>query len=306
MQLLHSLRLAALAAVALLAASITARAADPLLSVVPRDTEVVIGINVGQILDSDFFQRIQKVRPRILAQLSQQSTRFGIDIQKDVENIYLFGRIGQREMGGMILTGKINQEKLLATLRMNGDYKKTQVGDMPIHEWFDRASGAQKYATFMPDGPVIFWNSKETMDASLEAIGNDTKSFLSLTEAKQLPATRNSDAAWVVLSNRLNRIPIPPQYQLVSLTAIFTLGPKDLNLRLLLLPGTDEAKDQWVTMGRQMLLAMQFQEENEMAQEIGYRTDIKANEGGRTIDLRSKINLDVIMDTISMAIQNFR
>lgn len=292
----------AVAAAALLLIATGVRAADPLLSVVPRDTEIVVGINVPQILDSDFFQKIRKTRPRLLAQLNQQSQRMGVDIEKDVDNIYLFGRIGSREMGGLIVTGKIDQAKLIGVLRVYADYQTSQVSGMTIHEWFDRGVGKKKYATFMPDGPVIFWNSKEILDASLEAIRNDLKSLLSLPEAKQLPAESNHDAVWILLSNRLNRVPIPAQYQFASLMAVFTLMPKDLNIHVLIQPMSDDAKQQWLTSIRQMLLAMQFMEENEMAQELAFRSDIKGTEGGRSIDFKSKVNLDVIMETVGYMI----
>ena len=142
------------AAALALALAGTATAADNLLSYAPADTQIVIGINIRKVADTPFVQKMirEKGGEKAEAQLAVLQGIAGVDLLKDLDRAWLWGRPDDDDSIGVVVEGRINQEKLLNLLKANEDYTTSVMDGVTVHEWKDKGEKRIKYGLFLPEG----------------------------------------------------------------------------------------------------------------------------------------------------------
>lgn len=237
----------------LLAAARPAPAAEGALSLVPKDSEVVIGIHARQILDSELFTKLAASVPQLNAGVAVVQNLTGVNVLTDIDNIVLFGNIADRETGGAIIEGRINAQKLLLLLQSAPSYKAVTAADgRTAYAWYDEREKRMKFGMFLDNGGVAVWNSQAAMDASLAVLKDAASSFAASPDAKLIPGDAEKTAIWLVLVNRQNKGPAA-KYRIASILGTETLGPAELNVTLTVIPQDAADTPKWVAMGRGVL-----------------------------------------------------
>jgi hypothetical protein len=282
----------------MLAGFITRAAAD-VLSLVPKDDEVVVGINVRQVVDSALFQQFVKVRPRARDQAAFLEKVLGINILTDVDKVYLFGKIRNEESMGVVFKGRIDQRKVLATLAAYPDNTTQTVYGLPVHGWFDIRAKKKKFCTFLPDGTVIFWNCQQTMETSLAAVNDKALSLLESPDGKIVPDETNKATAWLVMINREDRLRRLRQYEVDRMTAFVTMSAKDVQGQMQMTCKEAEDAQRWVQMMQGVILMGKSQQDNRLLQEMATRTQINLKPDGKTADLTTALDVQNVVDMIT-------
>ena len=186
----------------LLLAGLPPAARGDVLSMVPKDYEFVAGANARQIADSELFKKFLKMRPGMRNQMQRLERSMGVDLTRDVDRIYVYGKSDNQDSIGIILKGRIDPQHVLQTVAgVSGVTTRTVYG-LPVHDFRDRNDGRSKCCAFLPDGTAIFWNSQAAMENSLKAVSDASQSFLGTPEADLIPDEANASALWAVSVDR--------------------------------------------------------------------------------------------------------
>jgi hypothetical protein len=188
---------AVLAVAAALAVATVATAAD-LIRFAPKESEVVARLDVPKLVASNQFEALMNSAQgeRIKAGMSIVGGLTGMDLQKDLQEIYLFARMNSKS-GIIMATGRFDQEKMLTLVRVNQSYEKKTVDGLDIHHWVD---DGQKYATFPEAGQLVITDSEPAMEAFLRTRGNPETSFVQTEAGKSIPKDLAEHTLWAVLT----------------------------------------------------------------------------------------------------------
>jgi len=177
-----------LALVAAVAAAGTVQAqgdAVGLLKYVPREAEVVVGINVRQVAGSPAFAELRArldETKRIDAAVNIIGRLTGVNVLEDLEAVVFASTLGDQAPGVAIFKGTWDTQNLVELAALNPTYAKSTVHDRDVHYWKDERSGKPNHAVFLADdvlaiseqGPVIGLVIQTAADPS-RALSNSDK-----------------------------------------------------------------------------------------------------------------------------------
>lgn len=282
MRMFKRLYLAAGLAGLMLMAAIAARAADSPLNYIPKEADVVIGVNIRAIADSELFVKLRQLHPEADAQIAMIKNMVGVDITKDLDRISVFGRMNKKEVGGVIAQGKFDQEKLLTMLKANGQYKSADVDGVTIHQWYDEKDKRVKYGAFLPGDLAVIWNNEATMKASLAAAKDPTKSLAGSPEVALIPAEAANAAAGILAINREQKGPAA-KWHISAIFGMVTITPTDISACVSITPDSAEVAPKFADILRGLVAFGQLQTDNKPLSYVAGRTKVEASEKAVTL-----------------------
>lgn len=289
----------ALALTLLLLAGSVMPARGDLLSLVPKDDELVVGINARQIADSELFQRLVKVRPRAGVLLRYLEQQIGVNVMKDVDKVYLYGKINNEDSMGIIFKGRIDSQRILAALAKYAENTSETLHGMTVHGWRDPRAGRNKFCTFLPDGTSIFWNSREAMEASLNAAGDKAAALVDSPDGNFIPGEASPATVWIAMINRENNLHTRQDFQINRMSAFLTMTAQDVQARMTMYLGSPDDAQRWVQMMQGVVLFAQMQSNNRLLNELARRTQINLKEDGKSAGLTTALDLANVLDMLA-------
>ncbi len=231
-------------AVAMLMSGIAFSAAPP-LEMIPKQADVVIGVNARQIIDSNVFQTRVASTPQVQAMIPVLENLLGTNFLKDINYITFFGRMNDKKAGGMILDGKFDPQKVVAILKTSPKYQTETIAGQTVHEWWDQKEKRMKYGTMLPNGMALVANSKEEMEAALGAAADKAQSVAGTPEASWI--TDNA-AKSTIVATAVNREQkgAAEKYALNSLLLTLNLDASDITAYLSITPRSQDDVAKWL------------------------------------------------------------
>jgi hypothetical protein len=282
----------------LLAGSVLPARGD-LLSLVPKEDEFVAGINARQIADSELFQRLVKVRPRVSDLLRFLEQKLGVNVMKDVDKVYIYGKINNEDSMGIVFKGRIDSQKILTALAKNPENTSETVHGFSIHGWRDARAGRNKFCTFLPGGISIFWNSRAAMEASLNAAGDKTAALVDSPDGSFIPGEGSPATAWAAMINRENNLHTRQDLQVDRISAFLTMTQQDIQGRMTMFMGNPEDAQRWVQMMQGVVLFAQMQSNNRLLNDLARRTQVNLKEDGKSALLTTALDLANALDVLA-------
>jgi len=268
------------------------------LSYVPADAEVVIGVNSRQINDSDILKKIMELRPALVTRVTVLENLTGINLLRDIDRVYCYGRLKDNNSVGVIFQGRIDQQKLLALLQINPQYKSLQVGNLTVHSWYDSHDKRVKFGAFIAGDQAAIWNSQAAMEASLAAATGGAASFANAPEARLIPADADLAAGWGVLVSRQTVGPAA-KYHIATAQGLMTFKSGGVSLLLTLTPDAQEAVPKWVEVWRGLIAFGLVQPDRPALKEIAGRSQAGATGDGKSAMMEINIDQQTIVDIIN-------
>lgn len=209
----------------------TGAAANPeALSYVPSGSEVVAHLDMRAVVDSTLFRALlEKQGEQAQAQLNIARQFTGVDLLKDIDRLWLWGRIQDDDSVTILVEGRLNQDSLVNLLKANGSYRREDVAGASAHTWSD--GGNSRYGVFLPNGSVLLGNSRAALESALQT-KTGGNGFATTAPAKAIPTAGH---AWVFLRKPERAIPgneMKDTLQLETAAASLTTAANDTTLRL--------------------------------------------------------------------------
>lgn len=222
------LQLQCLAAGLLLSAG---AAANPeALSYMPGSAEVVAHLDMRAVVDSSLFRTLlEKQGEQAQAKLNIARQFTGVDLLKDIDRVWLWGRIQDDDSVAILVEGRLNPDSLVNLLKANDSYRREDVAGSSAHTWND--GGNSRYGVFLPNGSVLVANSRAALEGALQTKTGGS-GFATTAPAKAIPAAGH---AWVFLRKPDRAIPgaeMKDTLQLETAAATLTTAANDTTLRL--------------------------------------------------------------------------
>lgn len=272
----------------------SARAAE-IVKLIPRDAEVVITVKVGEIAQSDVFQKIREKAPAINAQLQVLQNLTGLDLTKDLTRVTAFGQMNNKNNSGVIAEGKFDEQKLVTLVKTKPEYKTTEVDGRTIHQWKDKGV---KYGYIDPaEGIAVIWNSQATMEASAAAAKDETKSFAAAPEFKLIPENAQDALAGILVVNRQQRGPAA-KYRVNALMGMLTAEQNQITARVSLFPIDAADTPKWVDVAKGAVAFGQLQQDNRQLQQLASQAQVEAAPDGKCATLTVSVEKDKLMNAI--------
>jgi hypothetical protein len=277
------------AAALALALAGTATAADSLLSYAPADTQIVIGINIRKIADTPFVQAIIKEKggEKAEAQLAILQGAVGVDLMKDLDRAWLWGRADDDDSIGIAVEGRINQEKLLNLLKANEKYASATVDGVTVHEWKDEKEKRMKYGVFLPEGAAAVFNTKAALTAALSA-KKAGDGFVAGEDAKRLP-TGHADAAAFGLIIKPKGAGKDGKFKETlkaeAASAMLKIDGETLTADVAAVAESPEAAQSWLDLAKGFVALLKLQGDNAGLSTLAGRAKVDADEPARTVKL---------------------
>ncbi len=269
------------------------------LSLAPGDSEFVASVNFRQIADSPVGQRLLREKggeqAQALLQVVQNLT--GVDLRKDLDRAVLWGRIEEDDSVGAVFQGRFDQEKLLALLRINPQYKETSSQGLKTYEWFDEKEKRTKYGAFLADGSILIVNHPRVFEAALgaQAAGNG---FLAGPKASLLPEKHEDLAAWGLLMRPERALPggkMKDTLHVQSAILALSLEPSAVHLRFRVNLDSAGAVREWQDLMRGALALGRLQQENPGARNLAESGQVNPVEGRDAVALDLKLTTDELL-----------
>lgn len=165
----------------------------------PAEADVVARLNVKEALASPLkdkiMDRVGRQRLEAGRQVLQNLT--GMNLEEDLSEIWLFGRIDRDKEGVVMARGRFEQEKLVALVSLNDNYEQREMFGAKVHTWND---DGQKYAVFIDDFLLLSENG-EALRMVLETNNGGRRSLMETETGKLLAAQENPAIFWGALIN---------------------------------------------------------------------------------------------------------
>jgi len=128
-----------------------------LLRYVPRETELVIGIDVEQLMGNPAFDRIYERldTERLDAGIAALEQVTGIHLLHDIRSLMLIGELKDQGKGALYLEGMWDTDHLINLVTMNPTYERHVTAGPDIHSWMDESEGKMKYAAFLEQDVLV-------------------------------------------------------------------------------------------------------------------------------------------------------
>jgi len=271
--------------------------ATPALQYVPADREVVININMRGIMDSPLMTSLlDPAQPnRLTAGLQILAGISGVNPQKDLDNICLYGRIGHSDTVGVIAEGRFDHQRLLAQVQANSQYASFSIGNLTVHQWPDRHEKRIKYGAFITDGILGIWNSKPALEASLAAAGDAARPAADLANAPLSAAEREGCLVWGMMRKQPAG-GYAADHGLNGAAYRLTSGEGYWVSRLKLLPASDDAALNWFDLLRGIIAYGQLQAKKPLFQELASAMQAKIAEGEQSVTLEARMSQDRLLE----------
>jgi hypothetical protein len=276
------------AAVAMsLALATTAAAADSLLAYAPADTHIVIGVNIRKIADTPFVQKMirEKGGDKAEAQLAVVEGIAGVHLMKDLDRAWLWGRPDDDDSIGVVVSGRLDPDKLLNLLKANEEYTSTAIGGMTVHEWKDKGERRIKYGVFLPEGAAAVFNTKAALSAALAA-KKAGDGFAASEGVKRLPAGHEDAAAFALIIKPNGRGgKFRETLKAEAASAMLRIDGETLLADVAAVAETREAVQPWHDLAKGFLALLTLQGENAGLRTLAGRAKVEADEPARTVRL---------------------
>lgn len=246
------------------------------LDYAPADSEVVLLANVHNLTQQGIVKKVldqvqsdPEQKRQLDAKIAVLQNLAGINPLEDIDAIGIWGKMDQPDSFGVKVTGKFDQQKLLALLRLNKDFEETsgvEGLDIPIFQWRDKGKeGAVKYGTFLPDGSPAVFSSKKALEQALEA-KKSGKNFMSVKAPGWTPPTEidKNFVIWAYLLKPQNTGKFKDTLQANYVIASVRFTETEVFGSLTVAAASAEAAQRWVDMfkGAVALARLQSSDEN--------------------------------------------
>lgn len=295
---MKSLRL--LFAAALLPLGIVAAPAVPAsLAYMPQQTEVAIGVDAQQVAKSPLVQQIlqKKVGEQLDAKVAFIETLTGTNVMKDLTRVTFFGLIGNDNSMAMLLEGKLDKTKLLTLVKMNESYRTYQQGGHEIHEWMDKGEQRIKYGTFPSETAVIIWNSKEAMQAGLDAMASPEKTLAKSADVALFPPEADTAAAWAVLIGRGPAFP-GAKLHVAKAAGWANLNQADIAAHATITPDSPKAAAQWIDLVKGTIALGQLQSENAVLANLAEHAKVTPAADGSAVAVEASLDNATVLKIV--------
>lgn len=170
--------------------SCTAFAGPIKLSEVPADAVWAAHLDLEKVMTS-------RIAELFLAELDDQGeldkinafgTVFEFNPLEDLFSVTAYGTSFLKEEAVGLIKGRIEKEKVLALMRMEGTQKRISHGDDTIHEWTD--GGECFFICFFRESLIVFSNSLDLAKAALDVLRGEGESLADggkLRDLRSLP-----------------------------------------------------------------------------------------------------------------------
>lgn len=182
-------------------------AEEPVVDLIPSETDLIGALNVRSLVDSNLFGAVidQAVgRAEFDDEIRRIKEMSGVDLTRDVDRIYWFGRPAPREtregqpQGILLAEGRFNQETLVALAREERGYGTTEAGGRTVHVW--HRSGRTHGACFLSDKQLLLSDQCRRLMAYLEAHAAGRVSKGSKKEIRRVIGAMDKNTLMIVYS----------------------------------------------------------------------------------------------------------
>ncbi len=304
----HSPRFATVVLAALAILSIAHRpalAAENPLAMAAADAEFLVSINVRQVADSPITDKILQDQKggQIKAGIQVIQNLTGVDLFKDLDRICLWGRIDDNDSVAIAVQGRFSAEKIIPLLKLNPEYKTSEIKGITIHEWFDKGEKRMKYGAFLSDGLVMLVNKRERLENAIElrAGAGAASGFLASPNAKLIPANSDQLAAWLFIMRPNRALPngkMKDTLQAESALVTATLEPEAISLQARIDVASDEAAQEWLNLLQGVAAIGRLQHDNALVQRLAAGARVSRVEGSKSVAFGLKVPTQDVMEII--------
>ncbi len=224
----------------------------------------------------------------------------GVDLMKDLDRVYVWGRVKDDNSVVAVFQGRFNHDKPITLLKANPKYAEGNYKGVTTHEWFDDKEKRVKFGAFLTDGSAVIANQRESLQATIDANGSD-KGFHSTPKAQLLPSGYKDSTAWGLLIRPDRAFPngeFKDTLQAGSATAMITLRDGKVALRLSVNTDSAEAAAQWQKLAQGGLAFLQLQKENAEARELAASAKVSLDSKANRVSLDVEIAEEKVIELI--------
>lgn len=291
------LRLGLALAVLFALGAASARAADP-LKIIPRDAEVLISVKVGEITQSEVFQKALERNPSAKAQLQALQNLTGLDLTQDLKRVTAFGQMNNKNISGVIAEGTFDEQKLITLIKTKQDYQTTTTEGRTIHQWRDRKDKAAKFGVIdAAEGVAVIWNSQAALEASLAALKDESKSFVASPDMALIPPNAQDALAGILVVSREQRGPAA-KYHVNALVGMLTTEQNQVTLRVSVHPTDAADTPKWVDLAKGAAALGQLQPDNRELQQLASQAVVEAAPDGKSATLTLSVDRDKLISAL--------
>ncbi len=143
-----------------------------ILSMIPNETEIVIHLNAKKLNATGIVEKMLRKKGKwdqvvAIGAVMEQLT--GTNLLTGIDDVFLFGRIDEKEKGGIVIKGNLAPERLITLAKVNKRYQEFQQDGHTIYGWYDKKDERMKYGAFSSVNTLVIWNSESALHKSLEA-----------------------------------------------------------------------------------------------------------------------------------------
>jgi len=277
--------------------SVTSAGDLSVLSMFPSETEIVIHLNAKKLNATGMVEKVLTKKGKwdqvvAIGAVMEQLT--GTNLLTGIDEVFLFGRIDEKENGGIVLKGNLVPEKLITLAKANERYQEIQKDGHSIYGWFDKKDKRMKYGAFFGESTLAIWNSEETFKGSLEAYHQPDKRADYKKVPQIIPAGADNAILWGLMVPQENHHLDPLQIKAASV--MIGSNEERFDIHLCLVMQSDEAAKQAVNVfeGLQSLAMLQKVELKLAEIASGAQTGIQS----QTATLRLSFPMSILLDLI--------
>jgi len=242
--------------------------------------------------------------------VAEVTEKIGFNPLKDLKSITAYGSKHGPENAVVLVNLDADQQKIIALLKENEDYKQTTLGDHVVHQWTDKEE-VRKFGTFYRKDLIIVAPDMDLLTGAVAVLDGKKDN---LSKAKFLDIKPSKGAFFLLVAEDI----VVPEGEEHSVpmqdidACNIEIGEADgkVFLNVTLEAKTEEEAERTLTMIEGLIVFAEMRKEageDEMdpvqAEAIGLLAKIKASGKGKTIKIEALFDVKDITSLIELGIE---
>jgi hypothetical protein len=139
-------------------------------SIIPDDARWIAHLDMGKFVGTKLYEYLDK-EGRFMVKSRDFTHWLRIDSPKDIVGLTIFGLGPAEKENVFVISGKLDQKRLLSLLSLSDDYQEVPYGGYTLHLIDDGA------AVFLNDGLIVYSASRKAVEKVLDTAAGKAKNF---------------------------------------------------------------------------------------------------------------------------------
>lgn len=139
-------------------------------SIIPDGARWIAHLDMGKFVGTKLYEYLDK-EGRFMVKSRDLTHWLRIDSPKDIAGLTIFGLGPAEKENVFVISGKLDQKRLLSLLSLSDDYQEVPYGGYTLHLIDDGA------AVFLNDGLVVYSVSRKAVEKVLDTAAGKAKNF---------------------------------------------------------------------------------------------------------------------------------